>query len=164
MRCARTDANVHAACNLISLKLILDPPSLEVANPAASLTGTPPTSATEAHYSKALVAHLNQFLPPHIRVWGFYRVLGAFQPRRMCESRTYEYSVPTYVFLPPKPGSVLHERLKEYAGWATGQEPGAGGEVGEEATWWQGQAHDRSFAADLEGKRAFRVRSATRPV
>ncbi|CAH7675416.1 pseudouridine synthase [Phakopsora pachyrhizi] len=36
---------------------------------------------------------------------------NSFHSRSFCDSRTYEYSLPTYLFLPPKPGSSMYERL-----------------------------------------------------
>ncbi|KAG9121567.1 tRNA pseudouridine synthase 1 [Ceratobasidium sp. 392] len=57
-RAARTDAGVHAAGNVVSLKMITEPPD------------TPD-----------LVARLNELLPPEIRVWKFVRALNAFNSR-----------------------------------------------------------------------------------
>ncbi|QRV74398.1 hypothetical protein RhiJN_02412 [Ceratobasidium sp. AG-Ba] len=57
-RAARTDAGVHAAGNVVSLKMITEPPD------------TPD-----------LVARLNELLPPEIRVWKFARALNAFNSR-----------------------------------------------------------------------------------
>ncbi|CAE6432605.1 unnamed protein product [Rhizoctonia solani] len=63
-RAARTDAGVHAAGNVVSLKMITEPPD------------TPD-----------LVVKLNELLPPEIRVWTFVRSTNAFN------SRTYEISL-----------------------------------------------------------------------
>ena len=49
-RAARTDAGVHAAGNIVSMKMISSIP--DVPN---------------------LVAHINEFLPPEIRLWGYVR-------------------------------------------------------------------------------------------
>ena len=57
-RAARTDAGVHAAGNLVSLKLITQIP------------GVPD-----------VVAALNNLLPPEIRVWGIVRVQNSFHAR-----------------------------------------------------------------------------------
>ena len=86
-RAARTDRGVHAAGNLLTLKLILEPPSL----PAG----------------QTLAEHVNTLLPPQIRIWGLRRVQNAFNARTSCDSRLYEYLLPTYVFLPPKPFSSM---------------------------------------------------------
>jgi tRNA pseudouridine38-40 synthase len=57
-RAARTDAGVHAAGNLVSLKLITQIP------------GVPD-----------VVAAINNLLPPEIRVWGIIRVQNSFNAR-----------------------------------------------------------------------------------
>lgn len=61
-RAARTDAGVHAAGNLVSLKLITHIP------------GVPD-----------VVAAVNNLLPPEIRIWGITRVQNSFN------ARTYVY-------------------------------------------------------------------------
>jgi tRNA pseudouridine(38-40) synthase len=61
-RAARTDAGVHAAGNLVSLKLITQIP------------GVPD-----------VVAAVNELLPPEIRIWGIVRVQNSFH------ARTYAY-------------------------------------------------------------------------
>jgi hypothetical protein len=61
-RAARTDAGVHAAGNLVSLKLITQIP------------GVPD-----------VVAAVNELLPPEIRIWGIVRVQNSFN------ARTYAY-------------------------------------------------------------------------
>ncbi|CAO1621695.1 unnamed protein product [Sympodiomycopsis kandeliae] len=95
-RAARTDRGVHAAGNLIALKLILNPP----ASP----------SGDEAK----LVEYLNSKLPPLIRIWGIHRVQSSFNARMTCDSRKYQYLLPTYVFLPPKPGTAMWKMYKQW--------------------------------------------------
>ncbi|EPY51275.1 tRNA pseudouridine synthase Lsp1 [Schizosaccharomyces cryophilus OY26] len=80
-RAARTDKGVHAAGNVITLKLIME--------------------------DEQLIEKVNQHLPPSIRVWDVVRTINSFNPRTYCESRIYEYLIPTYAFVPPKPSSVL---------------------------------------------------------
>jgi hypothetical protein len=67
-RAARTDAGVHAAGNLVSLKLITQIP------------GVPD-----------VVAAVNNLLPPEIRIWGIARVQNSFN------ARTYAYFSLQYV-------------------------------------------------------------------
>jgi hypothetical protein len=62
-RAARTDAGVHAAGNLVSLKLITQIP------------GVPD-----------VVAAVNRSLPPEIRVWGIIRVQNSFNARTYAQS------------------------------------------------------------------------------
>lgn len=61
---------------------------------------------------KSLIEHINSFLPADIHIWSITRVQASFNPRTFCDSRMYDYCVPTYVFLPPKPGSAMAETLK----------------------------------------------------
>ena len=81
MRAARTDKGVHAAGNVISLKLIIEDPEI--------------------------LAKINEKLPDQIRIWGIQRVTKSFDCRKMCSSRVYEYLLPTYSLLPPKPKTCL---------------------------------------------------------
>lgn len=89
VRCARTDKGVHAAGNVISLKLIVEDPDV--------------------------VKKINDALPQQIRVWGIERTNGSFSCYQTCDSRWYEYLIPTYSFLPPHPQSFLGKKLVESA-------------------------------------------------
>lgn len=89
VRCARTDKGVHAAGNLISLKLIIEDPEI--------------------------VQKINEKLSPQIRVFGLTRTNGSFNAYQFCDSRIYEYLIPTHVFLPPHPRSFLGKKLIELA-------------------------------------------------
>ncbi|CAE6465403.1 unnamed protein product [Rhizoctonia solani] len=105
-RAARTDAGVHAAGNVVSLKMITEPPD-----------------------TADLVCKLNELLPPEIRVWTFVRATNAFNSRtyvdlcprlegvltfhnRACDSRVYEYMFPSSALLPPKPGTPMEQHTK----------------------------------------------------
>lgn len=89
VRCARTDKGVHAAGNVISLKLIVE--------------------------DEKIVEKINEHLPPQIRVWGMERTNGAFSCYQSCDSRWYEYLIPTFCFIPPHPESYLGKKLVESA-------------------------------------------------
>jgi len=89
VRCARTDKGVHAAGNVISLKLIVE--------------------------DDDIVQKINSHLPAQIRVWGYERTTGAFSCYAACDSRWYEYLIPTYAFLPPHPSSWIARQLKTIA-------------------------------------------------
>jgi tRNA pseudouridine38-40 synthase len=89
VRCARTDKGVHAAGNVISLKLIVENPKI--------------------------IETINENLPPQIRVWGMERTNGSFSCYQTCDSRKYEYLIPTFSFLPPHPQSYLGKKLVESA-------------------------------------------------
>ena len=76
MRAARTDKGVHAAGNLLSLKMQI-PEDYDV------------------------VERINSFLPEQIRVWGYVPVIGSFHAKNLCDSRVYEYLLPTCAFMAP---------------------------------------------------------------
>lgn len=87
VRCARTDKGVHAAGNMLSLKLIIEDPDV--------------------------VKNINENLPPQIRVWGIHRTNNAFSCYQSCDSRWYEYLMPSYCLLPPHPESYLGKKVLE---------------------------------------------------
>ncbi|KAI1075445.1 pseudouridine synthase [Whalleya microplaca] len=87
VRCARTDKGVHAAGNMISLKLIIEDPDI--------------------------VKKINDELPPQIRVWGIQRTNNNFSCYSACDSRWYEYLMPSYCLLPPHPESFLGKKVLE---------------------------------------------------
>ncbi|SCU98075.1 LADA_0H10418g1_1 [Lachancea dasiensis] len=87
MRAARTDKGVHAGGNVISLKLIIEDPDI--------------------------ISKINSKLPEGIRIWDIERVNKAFDCRKMCSSRWYEYLLPTYSLIGPKPGSALFMDIAE---------------------------------------------------
>ena len=87
MRAARTDKGVHAAGNVILAKLIVE--------------------------DEDIIEKINQALPDQIRIWGIQRVTKLFDCRKMCSLRIYEYLLPTYSLLPPKPHSALADLIEE---------------------------------------------------
>ena len=89
IRCARTDKGVHAAGNLVSLKLIVEDPDI--------------------------ISKINENLSPQIRVFGIERTNGSFSAYQFCDSRIYEYLIPTHCFLPPHPSSYLGRQLEKLA-------------------------------------------------
>lgn len=86
-RCARTDKGVHAAGNVISLKLIIE--------------------------DEDIVEKINEALPEQIRIWGIQRTNNSFNCYQYCDSRYYEYLMPSYCMLPPHPKTYLGEKLVE---------------------------------------------------
>ena len=89
VRCARTDKGVHAAGNVLSLKLI---------------TG-----------DEGVVQKINENLPAQIRVYGIERTNKSFNAYHAVGSRVYEYLIPTHCFLPPHPRSFLGRQLYRIA-------------------------------------------------
>lgn len=86
-RCARTDKGVHAAGNVISLKLIME--------------------------EEDIVDKINAALPEQIRVWGIQRTNNSYNCYQYCDSRWYEYLMPSYCLLPPHPQTYLGRKLGE---------------------------------------------------
>ncbi|KAK2743054.1 tRNA pseudouridine synthase 1 [Myotisia sp. PD_48] len=89
VRCARTDKGVHAAGNVVSMKLIIE--------------------------DEDIVAKINEQLNPQIRIWGIVPVTGGFSAYRFCDSRIYEYLIPSHSFLPPHPSTFLARQLVKEA-------------------------------------------------
>lgn len=107
MRAARTDKGVHAAGNVISCKLIIE--------------------------DEDIMDKINAELPDQIRVWGIERTNKSFDCRKMCSSRIYEYLLPTYTLLPPKPRTVLSELVKT----KSEEHPGVVRKDEEGEKWWK---------------------------
>lgn len=122
VRCARTDKNVHAAGNMISLKLIVE--------------------------DENIVEKINEHLHPQIRVWGIERTIGSFSCYQACDSRWYEYLIPTLAFLPPHPSSWLAKNLERIADEA-GDREGYESRQAEVKDFWQ-QVEDERIKAVLE--------------
>ncbi|ORY01221.1 pseudouridine synthase [Basidiobolus meristosporus CBS 931.73] len=74
-RAARTDKGVHAAGQVVNLKMIVEDPDI--------------------------IEKINKSLPEQIHVWGYVKAMGSFNAKDHCDSRFYEYLMPTYVFMPP---------------------------------------------------------------
>ena len=109
VRCARTDKGVHAAGNVLSLKLIIE--------------------------DENIVEKINSHLTSQIRVWGIMRTNGSFSAYQLCDSRIYEYLIPTHCFLPPHPKSYLGRKLDELAAEANDVE-GYAARQEEVSTFW----------------------------
>lgn len=86
-RAARTDRGVHAAGQVCVARLLM--------------TGE----------AEAMTRAINEHLPAQIRVFGLQRVAGSYNAKNMCDSRRYEYLLPTFALdartlrlLPRPPG------------------------------------------------------------
>ncbi|WFD42033.1 tRNA pseudouridine(38-40) synthase [Malassezia psittaci] len=144
-RAARTDRGVHAAGNLLTAKLILQPPALSD--------------------GQTLTEYVNTLLPSQVRIWGMRRVQNAFNARTSCDSRLYEYLLPTYVFLPPKPYSSMWKMLRRLnvgeedpseplPPW---EDPAVKDNPMLNHSFWQAQGYENDFAADMHAKRRWRI-------
>jgi tRNA pseudouridine38-40 synthase len=74
MRAARTDKGVSAVGQVVSARLVIDPPGF--------------------------VERVNEHLPKEIRVFGYTRVTSNFSAKQMCDKRRYEYIIPIFAFDP----------------------------------------------------------------
>jgi tRNA pseudouridine38-40 synthase len=61
------------------------------------------------------VQKINDHLPSQIRVWGIERTNGSFSSYELCDSRVYEYLIPSHSMLPPHPESYLGRKIQEYS-------------------------------------------------
>lgn len=146
-RAARTDRGVHAAGNLLTMKLILEPPGIG---------------------PNELVNSMNNILPEFIRIWGFTRVQNSFNARTSCDSRQYEYLLPTYVFLPPKPRSHMYNTLQQWAEKDEEKDSGKANADDDEEyrptidymlnhPFWKKQGSDKDFKSDTAAKKQWRI-------
>ncbi|PFH51845.1 hypothetical protein AMATHDRAFT_141626 [Amanita thiersii Skay4041] len=126
-RAARTDSGVHAAGNIVSMKMI------------SSVPGIPD-----------IVGHINKLLPPEIRLWGYVRVQNSFNARLACDSRKYTYYFPSYLVLPPKPGCGFDRTLREESSAGLDCPPDL------DYTFWKGH-ESSSKEEDLMRKRTWRI-------
>eukprot|EP00894_Picocystis_sp_ML_P003764 jgi/Pico_ML_1/54281/g4653.t1 len=94
-RCSRTDKGVHAACNVVSLKLVVEPDAFE-----------------KDPEGIEIAERVNQHLPNDLNVSSVKRVSKSFRAREWCKSRTYEYYVPGKV-LGIEDGNPQQERLEK---------------------------------------------------
>ncbi|KAL3457505.1 pseudouridine synthase [Aspergillus heterothallicus] len=89
VRCARTDKGVHAAGNVVSLKMIVE--------------------------DSNIIQKINEKLSSQIRVWDIVTANKSFSSYQLCDSRIYEYLIPSHCFLPPHPSTFLGGKLVELA-------------------------------------------------
>lgn len=137
---------MHAAGNLLTIKLILEPPGIGPGE---------------------LLRKMNETLPDFIRIWGFTKVENSFNARTSCDSRQYEYLLPTYVFLPPKPGSHMYAMMQKWKSEAKEEEEAGDGDEYRPTLdyvlhhpFWRNQGVDKTFAEDVVAKKAWRISSA----
>ncbi|KAG5725459.1 Xylulose kinase [Termitomyces sp. T112] len=102
-----------------------------------------------------VVARINEELPPEIRLWGFTRVQNSFNARLACDSRKYTYFFPTYLLIPPKPGSGLDRSLQQYAA-AESPDATESSNIRTLHPFWTG-VDLSSHEGELARKRAWRV-------
>ncbi|KAJ3282335.1 tRNA pseudouridine synthase 1 [Borealophlyctis nickersoniae] len=123
VRAARTDKGVHAAGQVCSLKMIIE--------------------------DKDIVQKLNELLPPQIRIWGYVRVSKGFHAKNACDSRIYEYILPTYVLQPCSPVLYPRTAVGEAAGMIVTEE--------DEHNLFKTMDTPRMTKADLDRIRSYRA-------
>lgn len=98
-----------------------------------------------------IVKKINERLSPQIRVWGVERTNGSFSAYQLCDSRIYEYLIPTYCFLPPHPESFLGTELPKLAEEA-GDLPGYKERQNEVSSFWKEteEKHVKPFLDSLD--------------
>jgi tRNA pseudouridine38-40 synthase len=72
---------------------------------------------------------------------------------RSCDSRKYTYFFPSYMLIPPKPGSGLHEALGRHASSSATSEPASAPAM---HPFWEGQDPASTAEDDLVRKRQWR--------
>lgn len=85
-RAARTDKNVSAVGNILSLKML---------------------------YGETVPEQINSHLPPEIRIIGCMRTTRGFDSKTHCTARTYKYMLPTYSFAPVEKYITKEYRLPD---------------------------------------------------
>jgi tRNA pseudouridine38-40 synthase len=62
-----------------------------------------------------IIQKINEHLSPQIRVWGYEVTAKSFSCYQMCDSRVYEYLMPSHCLLPPHPSTYLGQKITELA-------------------------------------------------
>lgn len=106
MRACRTDKGVHAAGQVVSLKMLV-----KMHNSSCT---SEETVLSEADALDATVGRLNALLPRDIRVFAIRRTANSFHAKERCDSRFYEYLLPTYALAPADPEPYLHPTPKPF--------------------------------------------------
>jgi len=91
-RAARTDKGVHAAANVVAAKLLIHP----------------------NWTAQTIIDRIHMGLPDHIRIQHVERVINSFDSKHQASSRSYEYIIPSFAFVPVSeyPEGVLEKMLQ----------------------------------------------------
>jgi tRNA pseudouridine38-40 synthase len=99
---------------------------------------------------------------PNVRVFSIRtvcsRLLGV---GRSCDSRKYTYCFPTYLLIPPKPGSGLYETFSRQAASTSSGSPSACAVPHGVHAFWVDSAPQSSKEDDLQRKRRWRTSPET---
>lgn len=91
MRACRTDKGVHAAGQVVSLKMLIKNDII-----SETSTSSDDQKEDEAKVHQKLAEYIQTFLPSDIRLFGIKRTTNSFHSKEECDSRFYEYLMPTY--------------------------------------------------------------------
>lgn len=100
MRACRTDKGVHAAGQVVSVKMLVKTDVVDGLKEGGE--------DLEAAALLATVPRLNALLPEDIRVFGIMRAANSFHAKERCDSRFYEYLLPTYALAATTPEPYLN--------------------------------------------------------
>lgn len=92
MRSCRTDKGVHAAGQVVSLKMLIKGYTTD--------SVVDEEDKLEQDALDQITVALNARLPDQIRVFGIRRTVSSFHAKERTDSRYYEYLLPTYVLRP----------------------------------------------------------------
>ncbi|EJD07283.1 pseudouridine synthase [Fomitiporia mediterranea MF3/22] len=127
-RAARTDAGVHAAGNVVSMKIITHVPGIP-----------------------DLVQRINEELPPEIRLWSFQRVQNSFNAR----IRRYTYFFPSYLLIPPKPTSAFYQSFIRQS--SSTSSPSASSSTIQVDPFWENAPPEVTREEEMVRKKSWRV-------
>jgi tRNA pseudouridine38-40 synthase len=96
-----------------------------------------------------IVQKINDQLSPQIRVWGYEVTSKSFSCYQMCDSRVYEYLMPSHCLLPPHPSTYLGRKIVEIAE-EKGDLDAVKGRQEEVATFWD-EVDEQYIKPILEG-------------
>ncbi|KAI8088638.1 pseudouridine synthase [Halteromyces radiatus] len=60
-----------------------------------------------------IIQKINYYLPDQIRVWGYVETQKSFHAKKLCDSRKYEYLLPTYTLMPLFDQQQLQQQKEE---------------------------------------------------
>lgn len=110
MRACRTDKGVHAAGQVVSLKMLV-----KTHNPLPTSEPDRTSVLSEADALDATVGRLNALLPRDICIFAIKRAANSFHAKERCDSRFYEYLLPTYALAPASSEAYLHPTPRPFA-------------------------------------------------
>ena len=88
----------------------------------------------------------------------FSKVYACSHPEyRSCDSRKYTYFFPSYLLIPPKPGSGMYETFRRQVVPSSNSLPSAGGFTNHVHPFWAESSPESSKDDDLQRKRRWRA-------